>query len=189
MKKLFVVIAAVFVSTGAFAQHFEWGVKAGLNLATQTKVDDLKMRPGLYAGAFAEYVIGDYVGVQAELMYSMMGAKAKYDGATATDKTDYIVLPIYAKLYILEGLSVDIGPQFGYMVSAKLKGTDGDASATVSYYDDVDKKFDVSAVLGLSYKLNFGLDVSAHYNLGLTKLADGTDSKNGVIAIGVGYRF
>lgn len=191
MKKIILLAAAVLLSTGAFAQQrgFQWGIKAGLNLATQTKVDDAKFRPGLVAGAFGEYVINDFFGIQGELLYSMMGAKGKIEGVTVTDKTDYITLPILAKLYILEGLSVDIGPQFGYMISAKAKGAAGDNSATRNYYDDVDKKFDVSAAMGLSYKLNFGLDVFARYNLGLTKLADGADSKNSVIQVGLGYRF
>ena len=189
MKKIILVVSAVLLSTGAFAQQrgFEWGVKAGLNLANWTKTDDAKFRPGLVAGVFGEYVINDFLGVQGELLYSMQGFKVKEDGETATNINDYLVLPILAKFYILEGLSVDIGPQFGYMLSAKVK-YDGDSE---SYYDeDGLKKFDVSVGMGLSYKLNFGLDVFARYNLGLTKIGDGDSKvKNSVINIGVGYRF
>ncbi len=184
MKKIILVALAAIVSTGAFAQKFEWGVKAGLNLAKQTDVTDSKFRAGFTAGAFGEYVINDYFGVQGELLYSQMGYKNEAGDIKNTFKSDYIVLPILAKFYVLEGLSVEVGPQFGYMISAKDKQGDNDA---VDLYDRVDKKFDVAAAMGLSYKINFGLDVFARYNLGLTKLD--ADNKNGVISVGVGYRF
>lgn len=186
MKKIILAVSALLLSTGAFAQiGIQWGVKAGLNLATTTNTSNAKFRAGINAGVFGEYVISDYVGVQAELLYSMQGTKSKTEAAgvtvSSTTKTDYINLPILAKLYILEGLSVDLGPQFGYMISAKV----GDADV----YDNVDKKFDVSFAMGASYKLPLGLDVFARYNLGLTKIFEGSDSKNSVIQIGVGYRF
>ena len=106
MKKLSFLVVAVFLSTSVFAQGFEYGIKAGLNLAKQTKVDDLKMRAGIYAGVFAESVINDFVGVQGELLYSMMGAKMKMNGYDTVDKTDYIVLPILLKLYVADRKSV-----------------------------------------------------------------------------------
>lgn len=191
MKKIILAVSAILLSTSAFAQNFEFGVKAGLNLATMTKSDGAaKFRPGIHAGAFAEYVINDYVGVQAELLYSMQGTRVKEDGATGTLKLDYIVLPILAKIYVIEGLSVDLGPQFGYMVSAKAKEKVDGESSTINVYDDPSlKKFDVSVGMGLSYKLPYNLVVSARYNLGLTKIYDGEKTKNSVIQIGVGYRF
>lgn len=192
MKKIILAVAVVFFSTSAFAQHFEYGVKAGLNLATVTNTDgQAKFRPGIHAGAFAEYVINDYVGVQAELLYSMQGYRMKEDGATATVKLDYIVLPVLAKIYVVpEKLSLYVGPQFGYMVSAKIKAEVDGNSVTENIYDnDGLKKFDVSASMGLSYRLPYNLEVSAGYNLGLTKIGDGGDAKNSVIQIAVGYRF
>jgi opacity protein-like surface antigen len=187
MKKIVLLAAAFVVSVSAVsAQDFQWGAKAGLNLANISDVDDSKMRPGFHAGVFAEKVISPFFGVQAELLYSQMGMKSKVAGETNTSKADYLVLPVLAKLYVLEGLSVDLGPQFGYMISAKINDK--------KVYDDVDKKFDVSAAMGLSYKICDRFDVSARYNLGLTSVEDveGMDDykpKNNVIQVGVGYRF
>jgi len=192
MKKLIILAALIIMSASVFAQGIEWGAKAGLNMATEThtrslKGSNVKMRPGLFAGVFGEYVISDYFGIQGELLYSMMGIKVKNldFGGDKTDyvtyKTDYIVLPVLAKLYVAEKLSLDLGPQFGYMISAKADGT--------SYYDYVDKKFDVSFGMGLSYRLSSKFDISGRYNLGLTKLAEHSDNKNSVIQFGIGYRF
>ena len=205
MKKIILVALAAIVSTGAFAQKFEWGVKAGLNLAKITDSgDEAKMRTGLAAGVFGEYVINDLFGIQAELLYSMQGLMFKESEGDITIKDvlkgDYINLPILAKFYVLEGLSVDVGPQFGYMVSLKntLSGIpaefededEGMVNGTTDLYkEDGVKKFDISVGMGLTYKLNFGLDVFARYNLGLTKVSEGDKSKNSVIQVGVGYRF
>lgn len=185
MKKIFFAALAALVSTGAFAQNIEWGAKAGVNLAKETKVSNVKMRVGFHAGVFGEYVISDYFGVQGELLYSQMGYKNTYGGLKQTFKSDYLVVPVLAKFYALEGLSVDLGPQFGYMLSATVK----QGKSKVNLYKAVDKKFDVSAALGLTYEAYFGLDLYARYNLGLTKLGNVGKGKNNVISIGVGYRF
>ena len=44
---------------------------------------------------------------------------------------------------------------------------------------------------GVSYRIFDPLDVTFRYNIGLTKIWDTQDNtpKNGVIQIGVGYRF
>lgn len=196
MKKVVLLAAVLAMSaSAAFAQHFEWGVKAGLNLAKQTKFDGVKMRVGLHVGVFGEYVISDFWGVQGELLYSQMGSKREYEiddlhGMTNREsstndflyKNNYIVLPILAKLYVWNKLSVDLGPQFGYMISAK--------EGSFNYYKEfVETKFDVSVAMGLSYKFFGKLDVSARYNLGLTKPKEVYNTANRVIQFGVGYRF
>ena len=194
MKKLLFVLSALLLSTGVFAQNFEWGAKAGLNLSTLTNTDGTKMRPGLYVGVFGEYGVNDFFGIQGELLYSMMGVKGMTmfggvtpSGITPTYKTDYIVLPILAKVYLMKNFSLDIGPQFGYMVSANLKLSDGN-SPDYDLYKKIDNKFDLSVGMGLSYKLPYNIGVSARYNLGLTEINEGAKPKNGVIQFGVSYR-
>ena len=192
MRKLLFVLSALLISTGVFAQSFEWGAKSGLNLSTVTNTDGAKMRPGLHIGVFGEYGINDFLGIQGELLYSMMGTKgATMGGAieiTPTYKTDYVVLPILAKVYLTEKFSLDIGPQFGYMVSAKLKLSDG-SNPGYDLYKNIDNKFDLSVGMGLSYKLPYNIGVSARYNLGLTEINEGAKPKNGVIQFGISYRF
>ncbi len=181
MKKI-ILIAALFTvsASAAFSQNIEWGAKAGLNLSTVTKVDDSKMRAGFYAGVMAEHVINDFWGIQGELLFSQMGTK--YDGTDIAEKNSYIVLPVLAKLYVAPLLSIDLGPQFGYMISAQYDDH--------NVYKDVDNKFDVSFAMGLSYKIGGRFDITGRYNLGLTKVGEGDESgKNSVLQFGVGYRF
>ena len=58
MKKLVLLVACAFVAAGAFAQP-KLGIKAGLNLADISNVEDSKMKPSFYAGAFVDFQISD----------------------------------------------------------------------------------------------------------------------------------
>ena len=188
MKRLFFVLAALLLSTGIYAQGMEWGVKGGLNLASLTNSDGAKMRPGFHAGLYGEYGINDFLGIQGELLYSMMGAKGTEDGIGFTAQMDYIVLPVVAKIYLMDKFSLDLGPQFGYLVNAKVKAKVDGTSASQSFYEDAEK-FDLSIGMGLSYKLGYGFGISARYNLGLTEIEKGADPKHSVIQVGVTYKF
>jgi len=202
MKKVFLALAAVVLSTGAFAQgafdQMEWGVKAGLNLANVTKWDG-SMKPSIYLGAFAEFRINDYLGIQPEVLYSRQGSYDKIDGTKFWMRMNYLNIPILAKIYLLDELSLDLGPQFGILLNAKMRYKDDDGSGTRDV-DDL-KNFDVSFPIGLSYRIG-NFDISARYVLGLTKVGvptignlpffgnkDVKKAKNSVIQIGAGYRF
>lgn len=195
MKKLLLFAAAALVTTGVFAQDnsrgFEYGVKAGLNLATETEVDNAKMRPGFYLGVMGEYGFGEYFSLQAELLYSQMGCRQKDDGLTMTDKRNYLVLPVLAKLYVYRGLSLDLGPQFGLQLSGKthVKDNSGDKLTNDYMSDDDVKKFDVGFAMGLSYRITMRFDVSARYTLGFTETYKDSKNKNNVLSLGLGYRF
>ena len=49
---------------------FEWGVKAGLNVSGVSNIDDSKMKASIYVGAFAEFHVNDWLGIQPEVIYS-----------------------------------------------------------------------------------------------------------------------
>ncbi len=207
MKKLILVAAvAVMTAVSANAQGFEWGAKAGLNGAWVTETyapmettgtTEVKNRFGFYAGVFAEQVFTKWLGIQGELLYMQMGDRATildaHNIAPGTDigygdisygrKFDYIVLPVLAKFYVWKGLSVDIGPQFGYLVSAKHE----DKS---DWHADDMRNFDLSIVAGLSCKIAGHYDVSVRMNLGQTKIYNVVrEAKNCSYSLGVGYRF
>ncbi|MDR2910020.1 MAG: PorT family protein [Bacteroidales bacterium] len=203
LGKISLLIFCVLISTVIFAQNgIEFGVKGGLNLAHQNlahkKQASLKIHPGIHAGIFAEYTLNNFVGIQGELLYSMMGSEEEYSwpipdtdnlgNAKIIYKNDYVVLPIIAKLYVIKGLSLDLGPQLGYIISAKDKINKNGETTTTNYYDIVDGKFDVAFAMGLSYKLSNRFSVSGRFNLGITEFNNGYDLKNNVAQFGIGYR-
>jgi hypothetical protein len=86
------------------------------------------------------------------------------------------------KLYLIAGLNLQAGPQFGFLTTAEIDGED---------VKELYKKSDVSVGLGAGWDLPFGLTIDARYNLGLSKINDGAaDSavKNQVIQVSLGYK-
>ena len=191
MKKLFLATMLVLASMSASAQHAVGGFtlqpQVGMTLATVTSFDDAKMKVGLVAGAEVEYQATDMLGIAGGLQYAMQGSAI--DGADDNLNLDYLNIPIRAKVYVAPGFSIIAGVQFGFLTREKA----GD-------YDikDYTESFDFSIPLGASYEIS-NVVIDARYNLGLTKLSkekkvgdawvDGSDSKNSVIMLTVGYRF
>ncbi len=190
MKKILMAAAVLAVSVSAAFSQVSFGVKGGLNLANVSKSEgDMKL--GLHAGAFGEYQLNDFFGVAAELLYSNQGMQSKEEGVKVKMNMDYLNIPVLAKLYVAEGLSLDVGPQFGFLMSAKMKGEEDGVSVSADIKDEFNST-DVSAALGLTYNIGQFM-IQARYNLGLTDVVknnEGDDKlKNNVIQLGVGFRF
>lgn len=186
MKKMFLIAVAILFTTVTFAQNRpQFGVKGGLNIASESTEDgSTDSRAGIHLGLFMENQIARMIDFQPELLYSMQGGESQ----GTVDRFDYITLPLIFKFYTGQGrrFSIDVGPQFGYMISAKYES----GGNTVNLYDnDRLKKFDASLGVGVSYKLNGGFDLGIRFLSGMTKLYEGIDNKNSVVQIGAGYRF
>ncbi|HEA29945.1 MAG TPA: PorT family protein [Leeuwenhoekiella sp.] len=200
MKKGFLMIALiVFGATAAQAQQ-DWGfgIKGGVNFANITGNDfgDADGRTSFYAGLVGELPIVDNLfSIQPEVMYSGQGydlARIDQDNVFDTDdnveyQLDYINVPILAKIYLVEGLSVQAGPSFNFKVNEEID------SAPTADNGDVDldsaKDFEVGGAVGLEYKLNNGLFIQGRYNYGFTDIIDQGDVHNSVFQAGVGFMF
>ena len=183
-------MAAMALSTvAASAQHavgsFTLQPKVGLNIASLTKCDGADPRYGVAAGAEFEYQASDMVGISFGALYSMQGNKQNYNNATVTNKLDYINIPVLANVYVAKGLAVKLGVQPGFKVNEEVK-LSANGSST-SHDTDETKSVDFSIPVGLSYEFN-NVVLDARYNFGLTKIADGSDAKNSVFQITLGYR-
>ncbi len=215
MKK-FLLVAAIAVCGifSANAQDIKFGVKAGVNFASLGgDAEDAETRTGLHIGALAEFMLTESFSIQPELLYSMQGAKSEYSesytefGIEVSEsgeeelKLDYIILPIMANYYITEGLSVQVGPQVGFLVSAKGEGeyTASAAGMTESESFDEDVKDETSSIdfgvaAGLGYELDMGVFFQARYYLGLSNVDDSEFSddysiQNNMIQLSLGYKF
>lgn len=216
MKKLFTIAAvAVFGFTTVNAQDINFGAKAGVNFATVTgdETDGIESKTGFHVGVVAEIMISDKFSFQPELMYSSQGAKDSYseseniEGFTysyseeAKRKLDYITLPLMAKYYVSEGLSIEAGPQVGFLISSEAENefTETINGVTESGSETQDLKdftsgIDFGVNFGLGYKLDNGLNFGARYNLGLSNINDGEGSddfknQNAVFQLSVGFFF
>lgn len=202
MKNLFLVaVIGVFSATSLYAQSddttTQFGVKGGVNLSNVTSDDvrDLDSRTSFHLGLFMEIPLSERFSFQPEVLYSSQGFSA-FNKETEY-KTDYIQVPLMAKVYIVKGLFAEAGPQFGFKVKEEIDykpGSEG-GEIEINTDDSYIKNFDTNLALGTGYKFDNGLSISARYNLGLTNIyKDNTvlknlDAKNSVWQFGVGFSF
>ncbi|MDX1279569.1 porin family protein, partial [Oceanihabitans sediminis] len=174
------------------------GVKGGVNFSTITGDDfnDLDSRTSFNAGLVAEIPITNRFSIQPEVFYSGQGFDIKeidQDNVFDTDQNieyqlDYIQVPILAKFYLVDGLSIEAGPQFGFKINEEIDSqpnSDG-GDVDISNEDSSVKDFETSITGGLSYKFSSGFFISGRYTYGLTNLFDddsllkNVDAKNAV---------
>ena len=160
MKKILLsAVAVIALSMTSQAQEVEFGAKAGLNIADLgSDAETSGSRTGFHFGGVAEIKFSEKFSVQPELLYSMQGAKSDITGNEVETKLDYINLPIMAKYYVMEGLSVEAGPQVGFLMSAITDGND---------VKDNTKGIDFGFNIGAGYELSNKIFFQARYNLGL----------------------
>ena len=189
------------------AKQVQLGVKGGVNFATITGDDfeDLDSRTSFNAGLVAEFPISDRFSIQPEVFYSGQGFDIReidQDNVFDTDENveyqlDYIQVPILAKLYLVEGLSIEVGPQFGFKINEEIDSqpnSDG-GDVDIDNEDSSVKDFETSIAGGLSYKFTNGFFISGRYTYGLTNLFDddsifeGVDARNAVAQVGIGFMF
>ena len=198
MKKSVLFIAAmVLTTTFAAAQEFVYfGAKGGFNFSTFSGDgfsdfdEDSKARTAYHLGLLAEIPLSSRFSIQPEVLYSAQG----YDITEIENsediefQLDYVTVPILAKFYIVNGLSLEAGPQFGFLVKNEIDSAEG----SVTLDDDNYNNFDLSLGLGASFKFN-KLFIYGRYNAGMTDIyeSDGVeiDAKNSVIQAGVGLLF
>ena len=188
MKKFIFVVLLAITFIGAQAQ---FGVKGGLNLATWggDDADDegKKSLLGPYFGVFYDIKVSDMFSIQPELVYSIQGVKYEESGFKQKIPLSYLNLTPLLRYNNPSGFFAGIGPQIGFLLSAKVK-EDGE--------DDIDikdelKSVDIAAVLAVGYELKGGFGFYARYNHSLTSLADESDIKvfNRVFQLGIRYKF
>lgn len=187
MKKVLLAAVAVLGFTFANAQETKFGAKAGLNISNFTgDVEDNSSKVGFQVGVFAEIKVSDKFAVQPELAFSALGAK--FDAGTDVNyNMNYIVVPVMAKYFATEKLSLEVGPQVGFLMSAKAKA-DSDSVDVKDFFNSTDFGLNLGAGYDVAENINIGL----RYSLGLSNIAkDSGDQKvgNSNIALALGYKF
>jgi len=179
MKKI-IFIAFLLLSLSSFSQSKECncsiGIKVGVNFSTITDATNLSNRTGFQAGFFAGVKFNDFIGIQADLLYSQQGAEFEPENIDL----NYLNIPVLFKYYVIRGLNIQAGPQFGFVMNDNLEEFFGDVEA---------EKFDLTGVFGVGYDLFTRIKLEARYNIGFTDIFDGGDGKNSMASLSIGYSF
>lgn len=204
MKKFITMIVCLAITGGAFAKgidipKFTLGAKVGLNVShiTGEYMRDFgaKSKAGFHVGLAGEIKASRIFAIAPEILFSTQGNMIKQTEGGETIKislnSGYINIPIMARFYIIDALSIEAGPQFGFATGMRQKIKVGDEKASSKV--DSHKKFDFAIGVGATYNLNHKFFASVRYNFGLTNVLEENDifasNKNGVFQLSVGYNF
>ncbi|MCG8340313.1 MAG: PorT family protein [Cytophagales bacterium] len=174
---------ALFVP-GVKAQTINFGPKVGGNLSWVSKLREVDTgkkgidfpRWSLHGGVYGEYMFNDTWGIRVEELYAGVGSRKDKNNK---GKLGYLTIPVLAKLHLPSGLSFHLGPQVGFLLSAKafLLNQVGE----VPYKDkDVRENFkniDFAIVGGAEYAFESGLIVGARYNFGVVDIDKDEDKR------------
>jgi uncharacterized protein len=160
------------------------GIVAGLQYSNEVGDGLLETTPrsGYFAGLTFKANFSETLGLGIDLVYGTMGAEFKDAGL---DDLQYIQMPITFNAKVFKVVSLQLGPQVGYLLSANFDGQD---------YIDVLNQFDYGVVGGLAFqfpKTNLGL--MGRYYYGLANLNQSglgmTNIKNTSYSLGAFYNF
>jgi len=171
MYKLILVAGLVmFVTGNGYAQKkSSLGVRAGLTSAnlkfsgggTSITADS---KIGFYSGLFAQIGVSAKFAIQPEIFYSLLGTKFSQGSGEDKVNLEYINLPVLAK-YTNEGFSIIVGPQIGFLISAKEK-----TAASNSDIKDSFNSTDIAGIIGAGFTFTNGFGFDARYQLGLANI-------------------
>ncbi len=200
MKKTVLFFTFLLCGVVLFAQDaeskFQLGARGGVNFSTITGdgFEDPKSRTSFYAGLVAETFIAEKFALQGEVFYSGQGfdiEEISFAGIPLTPEAefqiDYIQVPLLAKIYLIEGLNIHAGPQFGFKINEEV---DIDPTGDGGDFDtNRIKDFDFQLAAGAEFKLTSGFFIQARYTYGFSEIIEGTDVRNSVFSAGVGFMF
>lgn len=156
----------------------KFGAKAGLNFSTFLGDGflDISSKVGAYVGGMAEIpIFFDNFYLQPELLLSFQGADVGQGNLNLT----YVHIPIIAKYHIIDEIAVEFGPQIGVLLGDNGDDFGGVNTNTVHF----------GLNFGGGYRLNEHFYFQLRYGLGLSKVLDGSDLRNGVVSLGGAYFF
>jgi len=193
MKKAFVILAIIFLSTSNFvvAQHIRIGIDPGIALAKGSYKPssgiDQRVILGFDGGVLVQFVVQPKFTIQPEVNFSMQGVEINNNITEYSIKLHYITIPVLAKLNGSK-VSVFAGPQLGILLSAD-KDVSGGSNADIK---DQFRSSDIYLVFGADYKFGRNVFFGARYNVGLQQIANngtGFELHNRYGSLRIGYVF
>lgn len=187
MNNLIIAALAVFVFQITLAQNEkrEWDdqidfrIKSGFNISTLTSAEGASPLVGFHIGVLVTVEATNRISLQPEFLFSTQGAQLE----NGNFKTAYFVMPIMLKYLFYPSFSVEVGPQGGFLGSARSQNT-----VVTEEFHPVDFGINVGAGYAMTKKVDFGL----RYCIGLSnmekdRLLGATASKNSVFQLFMSY--
>ncbi len=177
-KKIFlIVIGIVMISCStAFSQNFRFGLVAGFDMANwnitnipEGHIDNLLYEPIITynLNGYIGYKKSELWGLSIEPGFMQKGSRRKNYDKFIRYNLNYLQLPVLLDYYIFDRFYISIGPEFSYLLNAKIKSND--------YINDVttlfNRRFELSGLFGLNYMIGNKLEFGIRYNHGLSYIS------------------
>ena len=191
MKQLFTLLT-IIVMAQVQAQGLDFGIKAGLNYANVSGIEDFNQRQGISAGLFAGARLGDKLEFQIDALYSQQGAEVDQSISQVISEfnLDYISIPIVLKYYLTENVNIHAGPQLGILLNEETSVFNQTISAVEA------NTADWLGTIGVGLDLPLGLRAEARYSFGLSRVNgsvslpdfdDLSNSRTQMTTLSIGY--
>ncbi len=169
MKNILLILVLVLSSISLNAQSHLF-VKAGIAYSdifiSNVPNKQASFRFGPEAGLLYLYQLPNTWNLRAELLYSVKGFNATNDqGYKSIRGFGYLNLPLLAG-YKVGKFNIELGPELGYVLRETLRSDDPFVSGNAF----VEDRFEVGAVVGLSYELTHQFLINLRYSRGLTSV-------------------
>ncbi len=194
MKFLYTLLLTIISSNGI--AQISLGGKAGINISNLA-VKDLPAEfedgtnssIGFHFGLFGEFKLSEQLSASTELLYTKRGTKSDDD---VRINLNYIEVPILLVYYPLDRVGIELGPNFGYLLSANAVSNDSKGDLNDVY----DTNFDFGISAGFKIEAYQNVLFFARYYYGLTKVVEVfftqdeiASEYNRSVQLGLGYRF
>lgn len=159
--KLKLVVLACIVCQFTFAQDWDLGAKAGVNVSwgdIKGLPVDISSTVGFHVGGYGNTSINDQLRLQPELLFSVYGWKSESINEKRT--LSYLSIPVAVKYYLLDNFNLHAGPQLSFLIDAS------------DDFNDLLKSTDFGVLFGAEYNINELLGLGFRYNLGISNVLD-----------------
>ncbi len=186
----------------------QFGIKAGLNFANITKASSISnsSRSGFNVALVLAPASKKIISSRTELSFSRQGYNYKSGTNTGNVNLDYVMMPQYMSINITKYISVLLGAQMAFLISAKADSSNNTGGSSNPYGKIMDyyNKFDYGYGGGVEVHPIKGLLIGARVNISLGNLykdmataTPGTtpsfipkvDVKNNLFQVYAGWRF
>lgn len=130
-----------------------------------------------------------------EVLYSQKGHTTATSSGNFTQRTNYIDIPLLAKIKAGPVFNIYVGPQFSYLLNTTNTYDNGFAITSQQYYENTrNTRAIFGGVLGVGFDLSQNIELRGRYNIDFNK----TDyygntyvpnSRNQVWQVGLGFKF
>lgn len=197
MKKI-TALLSLLLPVLVFAQI---GIKGGLNFAKVSKSSDINSssRSGFHIGLLLAPPSKKIISSRTELLFSRQGYDYKTSTNTGNVNLDYIHMGQLMSINITKYVSIMLGAQTAYLISAQVDSSSNGNSGQ-SKIMDLYNRIDYGYAVGAEVHPVMGLIIGARYNVSLANVYKdiqsgqqpsftSEDAKNNLIQLYVGWRF